>query len=102
MRAGWQSASVDWVEGYVLGLPGAQFPVFSVGGQGSCFDIISTNYVGSAGNTDPLALLLSGINGAKGKWLAGDVNIAAQGSNLKQDMNNIREVPFPPSLVVLK
>lgn len=99
VRAGWQRATVDWVEGHVLGLPGAASQPFFINNQAlnptaeaSCLDIIATHYVGSIDNQDPLALLLSGVNGAKGKWLAGDVNIAAAGNNLKQDMNNIREV----------
>lgn len=100
-RVGWQRATVDWVEGHVLGLPGAASQPFFINNQAlnptaeaSCLDIIATHYVGSIDNQDPLALLLSGVNGAKGKWLAGDVNIAAAGNNLKQDMNNIREVQF--------
>lgn len=96
MRIGWQAASAAWVEGYVMGLPDSPIAGFIVGGLGSCLDIISDNFVGSVQNTDPLALLFKDINGSKGRWLSGAVDIAASGSNLKQIVYTIREVlPSP-------
>jgi hypothetical protein len=96
MRAGWSAASADWVETIVMGLSGNPFLITDQNvnpfGYTSCLNIIAEDYIGSVGNTAPLALVLAGVNGAKGRWLGGDANIAAEGNNLAQTANNIQEV----------
>lgn len=104
MRAGpgWSAASSTWVEGYVLALPFSLIRGFGVGGEDSCLDAISTNYVGSVDNQSPLALLYEDINASKGKWLGGAVGVASGSVGMSNTaiVNIIREVRLSPRMTI--